>query len=385
VSSIGHSIADVRRRAFRTLPRGIFDYVDGGADDESTLSSNSQAFRDIAFRPRNAVHVGKPDLSTTVVGQEVALPVLLAPCGFVRLVHPEGEPAVARAAEAAGTISVVSTVSGYTLEEVARASGTAWFQLYFLGGRRGAEVLIDRAQTAGFPVLMLTIDTAAVGNRERDVRNGIAGPLRIDLQHALDLGPSFLRHPRWLFHFIRDGMPLEFGNLAALGPGGTDADPTAAVASMAAEPPTCADLRWIRKQWRGPLVVKGVLTGDDARRAIDLGADAVVVSNHGGRQLDGAPATLRVLPEVVEAVGTHAEVLLDGGVRRGSDVVKALALGARAVLVGRPWVYGLAAGGETGVSTVIKILRTELSRTMRLTGAHAVKDLDGSWVMQATP
>jgi isopentenyl diphosphate isomerase/L-lactate dehydrogenase-like FMN-dependent dehydrogenase len=378
----GHSIADIRRQSRAALPRVVFDYVDGGAEDEVTLAENRRSFGDLALRPRNAVKVGKPDLSTSVVGHRVSLPILLAPCGLATLVDPAGEPAAARAAEAAGTVSVVSTVSGRPLEEVAAASKNAWFQLYFLGGREGAEVLMDRAAAAGMGTLVLTIDTGAVGNRERDIRNGMRGPLRVDLDHAIRHGPGLVLHPRWLIRFMRAGMPIELGNLRHLGPDGAPMDPTTASSAMASSPPTWADLHWIRARWRGSLVVKGVLTGDDARQAADLGADAVVVSNHGGRQLDGAVATMRVLPEVVAAMGSRTEVFLDGGVRRGSDVAKAIALGARAVLVGRPWLYGLAVDGQQGVSDVIEVLRSELSRTMRLVGATSLAELDETWVMR---
>lgn len=393
------SVADARRRAERVLPRVVFDFVDGGACDEVTMRENRLAYEAVTFRPRAAVHV-KPDLRTTVVGTPVSIPVLCAPCGFVRVVHPDGEIGVARAADAAGTVSIVSTMAGTTLEDVATGAHVAtdaqvatdapvatgedvnrlWFQLYFIGGRTGAETLVDRAQRAGYGALVVTVDTAVVGNRERDTRNRVQLPLGIDARNAWRFGPQLALHPGWTARFVRDGMRLDMPNALHLGPGATPIPKDEAANAMMTAPPTWADIEWIREQWDGPLLVKGLLTGDDARRAVDLGADAVVVSNHAGRQLDGAPATLRVLPEVVAAVGGDAEVLVDGGVQRGSDVVKALALGARAVLIGRAYLYGLAVGGEPGVAKVLRILRRDLDRTMRLLGCPSVADLDRSWV-----
>jgi isopentenyl diphosphate isomerase/L-lactate dehydrogenase-like FMN-dependent dehydrogenase len=227
---------------------------------------------------------------------------------------------------------------------------------------------------------VVTIDTAIVGNRERDTRNGVVLPLQVDARMATHFAPQVLVRPAWLARFVRDGMRLDFPNAALLGPGGTPLPKDQAPKAVLSRPPTWADIGWIRERWRGPLIVKGLVTGDDARRAVDAGADAVVVSNHGGRQLDGAPATLRALPEVVAAVGGDVEVLVDGGVRRGADVVKAVALGARAVLIGRAYIYGLAVRGAAGVADVLRILRTDMDRTLRLLGCPSVKDLDRSWI-----
>jgi isopentenyl diphosphate isomerase/L-lactate dehydrogenase-like FMN-dependent dehydrogenase len=362
------------------LPRVLFDYIDGGADDEVTLRENRRAFEDLTFRPRQATYV-RPNLATTVLGEGIGFPVLLAPCGQARLAHPDGEIGAARAAVAAGTVSVVSAAAGTTLEDVAGgAGGPCWFQLYFMRGRDGAEVLVQRAQDAGYTVLVVTVDTAVVGNRERDIRNGVVLPMRANTRNALRFAPQLLSHPRWFARFARDGLPFEIPNARHLGPGGSATPPAGIDTALITAPPTWTDIAWLREQWRGPLVVKGVLTGDDARRAVDVGAQAVVVSNHGGRQLDGAPATIRVLPETARAVGADAEVLLDGGIQRGTDVAKALALGARAVLVGRAYLYGLAVGGEAGVRQVLKVLRAELERTLRLIGCASVADLDASWV-----
>ncbi len=380
------NVADARRRARRVLPRVVFDYVDGGADDEVTLAANEAAFKELAFCPRAAVDAGEPSLATAVLGTPVALPVLLAPCGLVRLLHPDAAAGAARAAAAAGTISVLSTVAGVPMEEVAAASaGPKWFQLYASGGREEAAELMDRASAAGFEALVVTVDTPALGNRERDLRNGVTPPLRLDAHTAVALGPQVLARPRWALRMATDGVsmlhrpPPPQAGRRGLSAAGSGLGAAGAVA-MLASPFTWSDVTWMRGRWSGPLVVKGVLSAADARQAVEAGADAVIVSNHGGRQLDGAPATIAVLPEVVDAVGSQAEVLVDGGVRRGSDVVKAVSLGAQAVLVGRPYLYGLAVGGGRGVEEVLAVLRRELARTLRLLGCPSVADLDPSYV-----
>lgn len=383
------NVEDARRRARRILPRVVFDYVDGGADDEVTMAENVAAWRRLAFRPRMGGEPGEPRLGTTVLGRPVSLPVLLAPCGLVRLMHPDGAAGAARAAAGRGTASVLSTVAGSPLEAVAAEAGEGrrWFQLYAAGGRDEAAALLQRAEAAGYEALVVTIDTPALGNRERDLRNGVAPPLRLDAHTAIALGPQVLARPRWAARMLRDGVSMLRRPAASAGPGdaaGTGLGAAGAVA-MLASPFTWADVAWMRDRWTRPLVVKGVLTGDDARRAVDAGADAVVVSNHGGRQLDGAPATGRVLPEVVAAVGHGTEVLVDGGIRRGADVARALALGARAVLVGRPYLYGLAVDGQRGVEAVLDVLRVELTRTMRLLGCGSVTELDGSWLLPEPP
>jgi isopentenyl diphosphate isomerase/L-lactate dehydrogenase-like FMN-dependent dehydrogenase len=373
------SIADLRSLARRRLPKVIFEYVDGGAEDEVTLRANRRAFEAVTFRPRHAAAVAECDLRTTVLGAELAFPVLLAPVGYSRLMHVVGEPGAARAAGAAGTGYVLSTVSGYALEDVKRASsGPVWYQLYFIGGRDAAAAAIERARVAGFSALVLTVDTAVAGMRERDLRNGMPELVGRRLFAKLPFLPQFLSHPRWLAAFLRRGGNAQLPNVVIPGQGPMPlVDVTTALAHAAV---TWADMQWLRDRWPGPIVVKGVLTGDDARRAVDAGAAAVVVSNHGGRQLDGAPASLRVLPEVVTAVAGRAEVLLDGGVRRGSDVIKAICLGARAVLVGRAYAYGLAAAGEAGVARALEILRADTVRTLKLLGCEGVAKLDRSFV-----
>jgi isopentenyl diphosphate isomerase/L-lactate dehydrogenase-like FMN-dependent dehydrogenase len=373
------NIHDLRRLAERRLPRAVFDYIDGGADAEVTLRENCRVFDDVILRPRNAVAIPRCDLHVTVLGKRLELPFLLAPVGSSRMFYPRGEEAAARAAGAAGTAYILSTLSGCKLEDVkAASSGPVWYQLYLVGGRDVASDAIARARTTGYSALAVTIDTAVSGLRERDVRNGTKELLGSSLMSKLPFVSQFLARPRWLAGFFRDGGLMSFPNVMLPGQGPM---PYADVAAALEQSTVAwADLSWIREVWKGPIVIKGVLTGDDARRAVDEGAEAIVVSNHGGRQLDGVSATLRALPEVVGAANGRAEILLDGGVRRGSDIVKALCLGARAVLCGRAYVYGLAAGGERGVARAIQILRADLVRTLKLLGCASVSELDRSYV-----
>lgn len=442
------NVADAREAARRELPGVVFDYIDGAADDEVTMRQNTAAFEQVALRPRMAVSVPSPELATTVLGTEVSMPVLLAPCGLVRAMHPDAGPGVARAAASRETVSVLSTVAGSPVATVAPAApGRVWYQLYSAGGRPVAELLCSQAAEAGVRVLVVTLDTPALGNRERDLHHGVATPLRIDARNALHLGPQVLSRPRWVWRMARDGVSLLGSGAgsggrrrpgsggsggsrssgarsealsrpdsvqagadvsAGLGPSSPEgAVPPAASAveagglpltstsssgsparkmlTMAASPFSWDDVAWLRRQWEGPLVVKGLMSGDDARRAVSCGADAVIVSNHGGRQLDGAPATFSVLPEVVAAMsdeGAGTEVFLDSGVRRGTHVVKALALGAKAVFIGRPYLYGLAAGGQAGVERVLDIFQAELHRTMVLLGCGSVADLGPDWLQR---
>jgi L-lactate dehydrogenase (cytochrome) len=373
------NIADLRRLAKRRLPRVVFDYIDGGADGETTLRENTAAFERIVLRPRNAVANAPCNLRTAVLGTTLELPFLLAPVGSQRLFFPRGECVAAAQAGAAGTAYCLSTLSGCRLEDVrAATSGPAWYQLYLVAGREVATAAIRRARDAGFDALVVTIDTAVAGQRERDIRNGAKELTGGNVLQMLPYVPQILARPAWLCAFLRDGGMMKFPNvvLPSIGPMGY-ADVAAAL-----EHSTVAwdDIEWIREQWNGPIVVKGVLTPGDARRAVDAGAQAIVVSNHGGRQLDGVAATIRALPEIVAAVDGRAEVLLDSGVRRGSDVVKALCLGARAVLVGRAYAYGLGAAGGAGVARAIEILRSDIIRTLRLLGCHDVGALDRSYV-----
>src|SRR5882724_214544 len=373
------NIEDLRRRAKGRLPRVVFDYIDGGAEDESTLRTNCRAFEAVTLRPRCAVATPMCDLRATVLGTSASMPLILAPVGSCRLMFPRGEEAAARAAGEAGIICTLSTLSGCRLEDVTAAStGPVWYQLYLIGGREAASGAIERARLAGFSALAVTIDTAVSGLRERDARNGTKELLDANLWARLPFLSQFLARPRWLAGFLSDGGLMSFPNVLIPGQGPMPyADVAAALEQSTVSWP---DLRWIREVWQGPIVIKGVLTGDDARRAVHERAEALVVSNHGGRQLDGVSATLRALPEVVSAANGRAEVLLDGGIRRGSDVVKALCLGARAVLCGRAYAYGLAAGGGAGVARAIQILRADLVRTLKLLGCASVGELDRSYV-----
>jgi isopentenyl diphosphate isomerase/L-lactate dehydrogenase-like FMN-dependent dehydrogenase len=375
------NIADLREAARRRLPRVAFHYIDGGADGEVTLRENSRAFDDVAFRPRSAVATPSVDLKTTVLGHTHALPFLLAPVGSSRMFWPKGEEVAARCAGRAGTGYILSTLSGCHVKDVAAATtGPVWYQLYLVGGRDVALGAIARAKQAGCTALVVTIDTPVAGLRERDHRHGMKSLTSTNLWRRLPSYGQFLSRPRWLAAFLADGGLMHFPNVQL--PSGPM--PYADVVSMlAASMVSWPDLAWIRDAWGGKIVVKGVHTADDARQAIDHGADAVVVSNHGGRQLDGVAATIRVLPEVVAAVdhlGPHVEVLLDSGIRRGADVVKAIAMGARAVLIGRAYAYGLGAFGEPGVDRAIEILRTDVVRTMQLLGLDALSRLDGAAV-----
>jgi len=373
------SIGDLRPLARKRLPRVVFDYIDGGADGEVTLKENCRAFEELSFRPRQAVAVPQCDLATRVLGLDLDLPVLLAPVGYSRLMHPGGEVVAARAAGAAGTAYVLSTVSGHRMEDVKAASrGPVWYQLYLVGGREAAEDGLRRARSAGFSALAVTIDTAVPGMRERDFRNGLKELLGASVLAKIPFLPQVIVRPGWLSRFFRDGGLPKLPNVVIPGKGPIPVIDVQAALSRSVV--TWEDLRWIREAWAGPIVIKGVLTGDEARRAVDEGAAGVIVSNHGGRQLDGVPASIKALPEVVAAVNGRAEVLMDGGIRRGGDVVKAICLGARAVLVGRAYAWGLAAAGEAGVARALEILRADLERTLKLLGCSSVAELDRSYV-----
>ncbi len=373
------SIEDLRRLAHRRLPRVVFDYLDGGAEGEVTLRENCRAFEDVTFRPRHAVAVPACDLRTRVLDFDLSVPFLLAPVGYSRLMHPGGEVVAARAAGAAGTAYILSTISGHKLEDVRAASaGPVWYQLYLMGGRGAAELSIQRARKAGFSALVVTIDTVVAGMRERDFRNGMKELLGGALPAKIPFLPQFFARPGWLARFLLDGGVPELPNVVVPGQGPLPLiDVVAALASAAV---TWDDLHWIREAWPGPIIIKGVLTANDARRAVDEGAAAVVVSNHGGRQLDSVPASLHVLPEIVAAVNGQAVVLIDGGIRRGSDIVKAICLGAQAVLVGRAYAYGLAAAGERGVGRAIAILRADIERTLKLLGCPSIAAVNRSYV-----
>ncbi|MGK5172500.1 alpha-hydroxy acid oxidase [Geodermatophilus sp. CPCC 205761] len=360
------NLADVRELARRRLPRPVFDMVDGGADDELTLARNEAAFRELLLSPASMADVATVDPAVEVLGRRVSMPVLLAPTGGGRVAHRRAEPAVAAAARAHGTVYVQSTVTGYPLEEVARAGGgQLWYQLYLPERRERLRPMVERVAAAGYRALVLTVDTPVFGGRERDRRNGFSLPVRPHPRMLLQ-GAS---RPVWAVDFLR-------GNLPTRRDGRLSAWATQRQILAAPRPVTWADLAVVRDLWDGPLVVKGVLRPQEVPGLLDCGVDGLVVSNHGGRQLDGVPASIEALPAVVAAVAGRAEVYLDGGVRRGTDVLKALALGARAVLIGRPYLYGLAAGGQAGVERVLELLRAEFVRALALTGCATPADVD---------
>ncbi len=373
------NIDDLRSVARQRVPKVVFDYLDGGAEGELTLRENCRAFQELTFRPRGAVAVDSCDLKTRILSHELSFPAMLAPVGYSRLMHPGGEVAAAAAAGEAGTGYILSTISGHKLENVKAASrGPVWYQLYLLGGREAAEGAMERARQAGFSALVITVDTPVAGLRERDLRNGMTELLAGSVFTKLPFLPNIMAHPRWLADFLLDGGTPPLANIVVPGQGPMPLIDVGTALARAVV--TWADLRWIRQAWPGPIIVKGILIADDARRSIDEGAAAIVVSNHGGRQLDAVSASLRALPEMVAAVNGRVPVIMDGGVRRGSDIVKALCLGANAVLVGRAYAYGLAAAGQAGVARALQILRDGVERTMRLLGCASVTRLDPSYL-----
>jgi isopentenyl diphosphate isomerase/L-lactate dehydrogenase-like FMN-dependent dehydrogenase len=372
------SVEDYRRAARRKLPLMVWHYVEGGADDLVSLRDNRAAFQRWSLRPRALTGWGQRDFKTTVAGVELELPILLAPTGMTGLSNWRGDIAAARAAERAGTRYVLSTFSSWSIEETARATTSSpFFQLYPAGNEGVVTTLMTRAWESGYRVMFVTVDVPVRGNREGERRHGMGRPPELTPLRILDAA----RHPRWSYNFLRhgrvSGANLVEGRGLEAAMTSVDIHERIMIRTLKWE-----DIAWMRERWAGPLYVKGILHPEDAKRAEAIGADGIVVSNHGGRQLDAVPATLDVLPDVVAAVGGRIDVLLDGGVRRGSDVVKAIALGARAVLIGRPYVYGLAVGGEDGVSRVLEILRGELDRTMTLLGVQNLRDLDKSWLLR---
>jgi isopentenyl diphosphate isomerase/L-lactate dehydrogenase-like FMN-dependent dehydrogenase len=365
---------EMAARARRRLPRGVFDAIEGGAGDEVTMRANRAALQRVWLRPRALADVSRRDLSTTVLGQPVSMPVLLAPCGMARLAHSEAELAVARAAAHAGTLFAVSGASSCSLEEIAAAApGPLWYQLYLPPRRADATALLERVERAGYAALCVTIDTAVEITRERDVRNRLTLPLKITPR----LVATGVSRPLWAKDFLL-GRVGQAHSMHGFGRAVRTAYQNLADTIENLVPVTFEDLAWLREAWAGKLVVKGVLRGDEVERMLGLGIDGVVVSNHGGRTVDCVPPTIEALPEVVDAVGGRAEVFVDGGFRRGTDVLKALALGARACLIGRPYMYGLAAGGEAGVERVLAIFRGEIERAMALLGCATVADVDSS-------
>jgi L-lactate dehydrogenase (cytochrome) len=373
------NIEDLRELARRRVPKIVFNYIDGAAEGEWTLRENRRAFDNVTFQPRHAVDVTACDLRTRVLGTELSMPLLLAPVGYLRVMHPAGEIAAASAASKSGVGVVLSTVSGHRLEDVKAAStGPVWYQLYLTGGRAAAENAMRRAMDAGYTVLVITIDSTVIGYREREARDGMEQLLRGNAWSKIPFLTQILARPGWLTRFLLDGGLPDMPNIVSPEKGVLRVRD--AHTAMKREAFCWKDMQWIRALWTGKIVIKGVLSADDARRSLDHGAGAVVVSNHGGRQLDGVPASLEVLPEVIAAVKDEAEVLMDSGIRRGSDVVKAICLGARAVLCGRAYAYGLAAGGEAGVTRVLDILRADLERSLKLLGCPSIGALNESYV-----
>jgi isopentenyl diphosphate isomerase/L-lactate dehydrogenase-like FMN-dependent dehydrogenase len=372
------NISDLRRIAERRIPRVVFDYLDGGADAEVTLGEACRVYDRVLFRPRGAVAFPQCDLHVRILGMDLELPFLLGPVGSSRLFHPGGEVAAAHAAGEAGTAYVQSTLSGHRLEDSRAATrGPMCYQLYLVGGREVAEKAIERCRSVGIGALFVTIDTAVAGMRERDFRNGIKQLLARNLTSVAPFLSQFATHPRWLLSYFADGGLMQFPNIVLSSGPMEYADVSVALEKAVV---TWSDLNWIRELWAGPIVIKGVMTADDALRAIDEGADGIVVSNHGARQLDCVSPTLRVLPEIAKAVNGRIDLMLDGGIRRGSDVVKALCLGAKAVLLGRAYAYGLAAAGEAGVMRAIEIMRADIVRTLKLLGVGSVAELNRSHV-----
>lgn len=373
------NVKDLRRLARRRCPDAVFDYLDGAADDEVTLKDSERAFREVLFKPRFAVATPVCDLSVTVLGHKLDLPFLLAPIGYSRLMHPRGELASSKAAGRNGTAYILSTMSGHTIEDVkAESAGPTFYQLYLAGGRGAAEAAIARVKKAGYKALFVTIDTPVAGNRERDVRNGMRQLMSPNWLRRIPYLPNILMHPRWLAGFLLDGMSRPFPNIVV-----PDLGPLPAIdvgAALESAQVSWPDLKWIREAWNGPIVIKGVMTVEDAKRSVDEGAQGIVVSTHAGRQLDSVAGSLRVLPGIVEAVKGKTEILFDGGIRRGSDMVKAIAMGADAVLLGRGYAYGLAAAGDAGVERAIEIFRTDIIRTLKLLGCSSIAQLDSSYI-----
>jgi L-lactate dehydrogenase (cytochrome) len=372
------SVEDLRRMAKRKLPAGVFDYIDGGAEDERTLAANQAAFASITFRPRVLRGIKEVDTKTTLIGHPLAYPLVLGPTGFTRIADPDGELAVARAAARAGLPYTLSTLGTRSIEEVRAVSdGRLWFQVYVWRDRGLVKEMIDRAASARYEALVLTVDTAVLGRRERDVRRGFTLPPTVGPATILD----GVLHPAWTWAFLRH-EPIRFANVVGRD-GGDGASPVSLsdyINTQFDHSLSWADIDWLRSVWAGPIVLKGVQTVEDARLASEAGVEAIVLSNHGGRQLDGAPATVGLVAPVADAVGGRTEIICDGGVRRGSDIVKAVAAGATAVMAGRAYLYALGAAGERGVDRVLAWFRADLIRTLTLLGSQTVSDLDRSLI-----
>jgi L-lactate dehydrogenase (cytochrome) len=372
------SVDDLRRIARRRLPGGVFDYIDGGAEDERTLAANQAAFASATFRPRVLRGVSEVDTSAILLGQPLAYPLVLAPTGFTRIADPQGELAVARAAERAGLPYTLSTMSTRSIEEVRAVSGgRLWFQVYAWRDRGLVKEMIDRAAAARYEAIVLTADTAVLGRRERDVRRGFSLPPVIGPDTIIDGA----RHPGWTVAFVRS-EPIRFANVAGrdVGDGASPVTLSDYINAQFDPGISWADVEWLRTIWPGPILIKGIQSVEDAVIAADAGADGVVLSNHGGRQLDGAPATLSLVAPVADAIGGRTEIICDGGIRRGSDIVKTIAAGATAAMAGRAYLYGLGAAGEAGVDRVLDWFRADIIRTLTLLGTADIASLERSLV-----
>ena len=372
-----YSIDDLRRKARKAIPGVIFDYIEGGAEDEITIRRNRESFADYEFVPRVLRNVANIDLSATIQGVECSMPLFCAPTGMNRLFHHEGEPAVARAAREANVPYVLSTVATTSIEDIAaRAGGSLFFQVYIWHDRELVGEFIRRCRSCAYRGIILAVDLAAFGNRERDLRNGHGRPVELRIKTAL----SGLTRVRWALRYATSPRPV-MANMAAHLPHGGDMEKTLDTVNGQFDPSvTWDDVKRLRDTWKGSFILKGIQCVEDAVRAVKMGATGIVLSNHGGRQLDGAPPAMDLLPEVMAAAGKKTEIIIDGGVRRGADVIKALALGATGCMIGRPYLYGLAAGGERGVTRALDIFRSEMERVMKLIGCDSVRKLNPGYV-----
>ena len=372
------SVSDYRELARRRLPRTIFDYLDGGSFEEATLAANRADFQRLALKQRVLCDVSTVNTATSLFGQDLSLPLILAPVGFAGMMARRGEAQAARAAEKAGIPFTLSTMGICPIEEVRRATEKPfWYQLYMMKDRGIARELLARAAAANCSALVFTVDFPVLGTRYRDIRNGMG--VQLSALAQLKFAWNFATHPSWVYDVGVKGRPLTFGNLSGIVPGGSSLRELLAWTSTALDPSvTWKDLDWIRNLWKGPLILKGILDVDDARAAVETGADGIVVSNHGGRQLNAAVSTISALPQIAEAVGHRTTVLMDGGIRSGQDLTRALALGAKGCMIGRAWAYGVAARGEAGVTAVLETMRRELRTSMALIGKTNVADIDAS-------
>ncbi len=374
------SVSDYRELARRRLPRLMFDYVDGGAFDEATLRANRDDLAKLSLKQKVLRDVSSLDTSTTLFGRRLELPLILAPIGFAGMMARRAEAQAARAAEKAGVPYTLSTVGICPIEEVRRATTKPfWFQLYMMRDRGVVKEILARAAAANCGALVFTVDLPVLGTRYRDIRNGMG--VQLPLLSKLRMAASFAARPAWIYDVGVKGQPLTFGNLAGVVKDAKSLGALLHWTTTALDPSvTWKDLEWVRSLWKGPLILKGVLDAEDAKEAVATGADGLVVSNHGGRQLDAARSSIAVLPKIVDAVGSKTTVLMDGGIRSGQDLTRALALGAKACMIGRAWVYGVAAKGEKGVTAVLETMKRELRTSMALVGKSRIADIDASVV-----